>query len=174
MPDSQMALDNIFVMFSAVLVLLMQPGFALVEMGLTRANSAASIMLKNLIDMALGVLVFALVGYHVAFSGAKFLGFDWVFSGYPGLTESGLSMPVLFLFQAAFAAAAATIVSGAMAKRTRFVAYLLYTVVITAIIYPIVVNWVWGGGWLSQLGFHDFAGSSVVHSVGGWAALAGA
>ncbi len=174
MIETQVILDNIFVLVSAVLVFLMQPGFALVEMGLTRASSAASIMLKNLMDMALGVLVFAVVGYNIAFSGSQFLGFKWAFSGYPGVTETGLSVPVQFLFQAAFAAAAATIVSGAMAERTRFVAYLIYTVTITGLIYPIVVNWLWGGGWLAELGFHDFAGSTIVHSVGGWAALAGA
>ncbi|MFV1990427.1 MAG: ammonium transporter, partial [Acidimicrobiales bacterium] len=84
------------------------------------------------------------------------------------------TLPVLFLFQAAFAAAAATIVSGAMAERTRFVAYMVYTVAITGLIYPVVVNWLWGGGWLAEMGFYDFAGSTIVHSVGGWAALAGA
>jgi Amt family ammonium transporter len=176
--DVQMILDNTFVFICAALVLFMQAGFAMLTAGLTRAKSVANILMKNMMDMCVGILVFALVGYHIAYSGADFFGFSWLFGGYADAptTDYSLMLPVDFLFQAAFAAAAATIVAGALAERTQFRGYLMYTVFITGLIYPIVVNWQWGGGWLSQLGtpFEDFAGSTVVHSVGGWAALMGA
>lgn len=176
--DVQMILDNTFVFICAVLVLFMQAGFAMLTAGLTRAKSVANILMKNMMDMAVGILVFALVGYHIAYSGADVLGFSWLFGGYSDAPTSdySLMLPVDFLFQAAFAAAAATIVAGALAERTQFRGYLVYTVFITGFIYPIVVGWQWGGGWLSQLGtpFQDFAGSTLVHSVGGWAALMGA
>jgi ammonium transporter, Amt family len=172
--DTQMILDNIFVFVAAVLVIFMQAGFALVEAGLTSAKNVGSILMKNMMDFCLGVLLFGLIGYHIAYSGASFIGFDWLWGDYsaPGTTEYSLMLPVDFLFQAAFAAVAATIVSGALAGRVKFSGYLIYTAVITAIIYPIVVNWQWGGGWLSELGFEDFAGSTIVHSTGAWAALA--
>jgi len=181
-------LDNIFIFFSAVLVFLMQPGFALVEAGLTRAKNAGNIMMKNLMDVCLGVLVFGLVGWGIAYPGL-----DGGFFGFAGFGVSGLfdvtdtavqtaidDYPLLvgvdFLFQAAFAAAAATIVSGAVAGRTNFKAYIMYTLVITGLIYPIVVSWNWGGGWLStrSTSFVDFAGSGLVHLTGGVAALMGA
>ncbi len=176
--DTQMILDNIFVFVCAVLVFFMQAGFAMLTAGLTRAKSVANIVMKNLMDMSVGVLVFAVVGYHIAYSGADFFGFSWLWGGYADAptADYSLMLPVDFFFQAAFAAAAATIVAGALAERTQFRGYLLYTVFITGLIYPVVVNWQWGGGWLAQLGtpFEDFAGSTVVHSVGGWAALMGA
>jgi Amt family ammonium transporter len=174
--DTQMILDNIFIFIAAVLVLFMQAGFALVAAGLTSAKNVGNMMMKNMMDMCIGVLLFALVGYHIAYSGEKFIGFSWLWSGFEAAptTDYSLMLPVDFLFQAAFAAAAATIVAGAMAGRTQFRGYLIYTAAITGLIYPIVVNWQWGGGWLSELGFQDFAGSTIVHSVGGWAALMGA
>jgi Amt family ammonium transporter len=174
--DTQMILDNIFLMISAVLVLLMQAGFALVAAGLTSAKNVGAMMMKNMMDMCLGVVIFAFVGYHIAYSGSDIFGFSWLWGGYSdqATTDYALMLPVDFLFQAAFAAAAATIVAGAMAGRTKYSGYLVYTVVITGLIYPIVVNWQWGGGWLNQMGFQDFAGSTIVHSVGGWAALMGA
>jgi ammonium transporter, Amt family len=174
--DTQMILDNIFVFIAAVLVIFMQAGFALVEAGLTSAKNVGSILMKNMMDFCLGVLLFGLIGYHVAYSGANILGFQWLWGDYAaaGTTEYSLMLPVDFLFQAAFAAVAATIVSGALAGRVKFSGYLIYTAVITAVIYPIVVNWQWGGGWLAERGFEDFAGSTIVHSVGGWAALAAA
>lgn len=187
---NMVVLDNIFIFFCAVLVFLMQAGFALVEAGLTRAKNAANIMMKNLMDASIGVLVFALVGWGIAYPG-DFNG--WIGSAglfVPGffdnflvdispeaLADDGfypLGVPVDFFFQAAFAAAAATIVSGAVAGRTKFVGYIAYSIILTAIIYPIVVSWQWGGGWLSNLGFVDFAGSGLVHMTGGFAALAGA
>jgi ammonium transporter, Amt family len=171
--DVQMILDNTFIFIAAVLVLFMQAGFALLAAGLTSAKNVGNMMMKNMMDMAIGVLIFALVGYHIAYSGADFFGFSWLWGGYKDAptTDYSLMLPVDFMFQAAFAAAAATIVAGAIAGRTQFKGYLMYTVVITGLIYPIVVNWQWGGGWLSQMGFEDFAGSTIVHSVGGWSAL---
>lgn len=174
--DTQMILDNTFIFIAGVLVIFMQAGFALLAAGLTSAKNVGNMMMKNMMDMALGVLVFALVGYHIAYSGAKYFGFEWLWGGYSDAptTDYSLMLPVDFFFQAAFAAAAATIVAGAMAGRTQFKGYLIYTVLLTGLIYPIVVNWQWGGGWLNELGFQDFAGSTLVHSVGGWAALMGA
>jgi ammonium transporter, Amt family len=174
--DTQMILDNIFIFVAAVLVLFMQAGFALVAAGLTSAKNVGAMMMKNMMDMSIGVVIFAIVGYHIAYSGSSVFGFSWLWGGYGDdpTTDYSLMLPVDFLFQAAFAAAAATIVAGAMAGRTKYTGYLIYTVIITGLIYPIVVNWQWGGGWLSEMGFEDFAGSTIVHSVGGWAALMGA
>jgi len=174
--DTQMILDNTFIFIAGVLVLFMQAGFALLAAGLTSAKNVGNMMMKNMMDMSIGIVVFALVGYHIAYSGSNIFGFKWLWGGYSDAptTDYSLMLPVDFFFQAAFAAAAATIVAGAMAGRTQFKGYLVYTVIITALIYPIVVNWQWGGGWLSEFGFQDFAGSTVVHSVGGWAALMGA
>ncbi len=177
-------MDNIFIFVAAVLVFLMQPGFALVEAGLTRAKNAANIMMKNLMDVAIGVLVFAAIGWGIAYPGDFSIGSIFGFAGFgiPGLMNLApadamdypLNVGVDFFFQAAFAATAATIVSGAVAGRAQFRGYLVYSVVITALIYPIVVSWKWGGGWLDELGYVDFAGSGLVHLVGGTAALMGA
>jgi Amt family ammonium transporter len=187
---NMVVLDNIFIFLAAVLVFLMQPGFALVEAGLTRAKNASNIMMKNIMDLCVGVLAFAFVGWGVAYPGdfnglvgSAGLGVAGLFSGaFVDISPEALasedfyplSVPVDFFFQAAFAAAAATIVSGAVAGRTKFVGYLCYSVIITAFLYPIVVSWKWGGGWLDELGFIDFAGSGLVHMTGGFAALAGA
>ena len=181
-------LDNIFIFIAGVLVFFMQAGFALLASGLTRAKNSSNMMMKSLMDAALGVLVFALVGWGLAYpggDGGAWFGFaGWgipgLMDGLPdlaGATEDGfypLSVSSDFFFQAAFAATAATIVAGAVAERTRFVAYLAYTVVITGFIYPVVVSWQWGGGWLAERGFVDFAGSGLVHLTGGIAALVGA
>jgi Amt family ammonium transporter len=180
-------LDNIFLFISGVLVFFMQAGFALLAAGLTRAKNSANMMMKSLMDAALGVLVFALVGWGLAYPGGDgggFIGFaGW---GVPGLMDLSpdlsalgdgfypLSVSTDFFFQAAFAATAATIVAGAVAERTKFSAYLIYTVVITGLIYPVVVSWQWGGGWLAERGFIDFAGSGLVHLTGGVAAFMGA
>ncbi len=181
-------LDNIFIFIAGVLVFFMQAGFALLASGLTRAKNSSNMMMKSLMDAALGVLVFALVGWGLAYpggDGGAWFGFaGWgipgLMDGLPdlaGATEDGfypLSVSSDFFFQAAFAATAATIVAGAVAERTKFVAYLAYTVVITGFIYPVVVSWQWGGGWLAERGFVDFAGSGLVHLTGGIAALVGA
>jgi len=175
----QTTLDNIWVLVAAVLVIFMQAGFALVEAGLTRAKNVANIMMKNMMDFVAGVLAFAFTGFAIAFGAGTplfgthgwFLDPSHFVAGYFG----DLSLPTFFIFQVAFAATAATIVSGAMAERTKFKSYFLYSFVITALIYPIVVHWIWGGGWLSTLStpMIDFAGSTVVHTVGGWASLVG-
>ncbi len=176
----QATLDNIWILIAAVLVIFMQAGFALVEAGLTRAKSVANIMMKNLMDFSAGVLAFAVAGFAIAFGeGNDFFGTEGWFLNTNHFTDGyfgTLSLPTFFIFQAAFAATAATIVSGAMAERTRFRSYFVYSFALTAIIYPIVVHWLWGGGWLNDIGpgMIDFAGSTIVHSVGGWAALMGA
>ena len=173
----QTNLDNVFVLLSAVLVIFMQAGFALVEAGLTRAKSVANIMMKNMMDFCAGAIAFFAVGYAFAFgAGNDFIGWNGWFLGDGAFQYGTLTVPVTFVFQVAFAATAATIVSGAMAERTKFKSYFVYSIGISAVIYPIVVHWNWGGGWLAQLGtpFHDFAGSTMVHMTGGVAALVGA
>jgi Amt family ammonium transporter len=173
----QANLDNVFVLLCAVLVIFMQAGFALVEAGLTRAKSVANIMMKNLMDFCAGALAFFAVGYAFAFgAGNDFIGTEGWFLGDGAFQYGTLTVPVTFIFQTAFAATAATIVSGAMAERTKFKSYFVYSIAISAFIYPVVVHWNWGGGWLAQLStpFHDFAGSTMVHMTGGVAALMGA
>lgn len=172
--DLSMSLDNVWVLIATCLVMFMQAGFALVEVGFTRAKNAANILMKNLMDFSVGSLVFWGIGYSLMF-GEDIAGFIGQIDFFYGPDEiDGLPQITKLMFQTVFAATAATIVSGAMAERTRFGAYLIYSVVITILIYPISGHWIWGGGWLSEMGFVDFAGSTVVHSVGGWAALMGA
>jgi len=179
-PASQFILDNLWIFIAGVLVYFMQAGFALLEAGLTRGKNVANIMMKNLMDMSAGVLAFALVGFGIAFGPNELLGgwfgFDFGIAGVEDTAGEGLLPATFFFFQAAFAATAATIVSGAMAERTKFKSYFVYSFFITALIYPIVLRWTWGGGWLSQLQFpfSDFAGSTIVHATGGWAAMMGA
>ncbi len=167
------SLDTVWVLIAAALVMFMQPGFAMVEAGFTRAKNTANILMKNFLDYSVGSLFFWLVGFSIMF-GTDLGGFiglpDLFFSGSYG-NDVDYAM---LIFQTVFAATAATIVSGAVAERTEFKAYILASLVITALIYPISGHWVWGGGWLSEMGFHDFAGSTVVHSVGGWLGLMGA
>ncbi len=165
------AFDMIWLVLAAALVFFMQAGFAMVETGLTRAKNSGNILMKNLMDFSAGAVVFWAVGWAFMYgsSGAGFIGTNQFFLG--GADYSTFRD---WMFQVVFAATAATIVSGAMAERTKFTSYLVYSVFISGLIYPISGHWVWGGGWLSELGFHDFAGSTVVHSVGGWAALIGA
>lgn len=176
MEFNPVALDVVWTLLAAFLVFLMQAGFAMLEAGLTRAKNAANIIMKNLMDFSIGSLVFWLVGFGLMF-GTNETGWfgqdNFLFNADPG-TEDGLVTMSFFIFQTVFAATAATIISGAVSERTKFGAYLLYSAAITAFVYPIFGSWVWGGGWLTELGFIDFAGSTVVHSVGGWAALAGA
>ena len=173
---NQIAIDTIWVLFATVLVFFMQAGFAMVEAGFTRAKNAGNIIMKNLIDFSAGSLVFWAIGFAFMFgAGNQFIGTSGFFLQ-GSFDNLGLEIPTMafFIFQTVFAATAATIVSGAMAERTNFSGYLIYSIVITGLIYPVVGHWIWGGGWLENLGMVDFAGSTVVHSVGGWAALAGA
>lgn len=180
--DVQAVLDNVWILIAAVLVIFMQAGFALVEAGLTRGKNVANIFMKNLMDFSVGAILFFAVGYAIAFGGdftgiGGFFGGDgWFLAGDGVFTYGNLDKFTFFTFQVAFAATAATIVSGAMAERTKFKSYVLFSAVISAVIYPIVVRWQWGGGWLFQLDtpFHDFAGSSLVHMTGGVAAAVGA
>jgi len=171
------ALDTVWVLLAAFLVFFMQAGFAMVETGFTRAKNACNIMMKNTLDFAVGSIAFFAVGYALMFGAdaGGFLGTSGFFlsAGDPS-TGDGLWQFAYFLFQLMFAATAATIASGAMAERTRFTSYLLYSLAISALIYPVVGHWIWGGGWLAKLGMIDFAGSTVVHSVGAWAGLVGA
>ncbi|WP_282016204.1 ammonium transporter [Marinifilum flexuosum] len=165
------SLDVVWVLLSAALVMFMQPGFAMAEAGFTRAKNTANILMKNMLDFGVGSISFFLIGYALMF-GSDIGGF---IGKLPFLEESSPEIDYSFLmFQTVFAATAATIVSGAVAERTEFKTYLFFSIITTAIIYPISGHWVWGGGWLSNLGFHDFAGSSVVHSVGAWMGLVGA
>ncbi len=167
------SIDTIWVLLAAVLVFFMQAGFAMVETGFTRAKNAGNIIMKNLMDFSLGSLVFWFLGFGIMFgAGNKFFGSIDFFV--QGDYSSTIPTHVFLIFQTVFAATAATIVSGAMAERTKFVSYCMYSVLLTLIVYPVSGYWIWGGGWLSDLGFHDFAGSTVVHMVGGVAALVGA
>ena len=170
----------VWTLVAAFLVFFMQAGFAMLETGLTRAKNAVNIMMKNLMDFAVGSLAYWIVGFGLMFgvTATGWFGTDGFFLS--DFTKSGDPWVYAFwMFQVVFAATSATIVSGAMAERTKFTAYLIYSFAISAFIYPIFGSWAWGslfhgGGWLEKLGFIDFAGSTVVHSVGGWASLAGA
>mgnify|MGYP002623988040 CR=1 FL=1 len=178
MDELAFAIDNLTMFIAAVLVLFMQAGFALVESGFNSGKNTINILFKNVMDMCVGAVLYFLVGYGIMYSGAAngIIGFAGV--GIPGQDAIDLGyLPHFqtdFLFQVAFAATAATIVSGAVAGRMQFRAYLIYSAVLTGLIYPIAGFWQWGGGWLASLGFHDFAGSLIVHAVGGFAGLAGA
>ncbi len=182
--DLQVAIDMVWVVVAGALVFLMHTGFTLVEVGFTRMKNAANIAAKNLMNIAIGLLAYWLVGFPIMFGeGNAFIGLEgWAFSvldssadkSFSSLDWTGVSISTKWFFQAVFAATAATIVSGAMAERTRFRGYLVYALFLTAVIYPVVGHWVWGGGWLADMGFLDFAGSTVVHTTGGIAALVGA
>lgn len=177
----QTNLNFVWTLIAACLVFFMQAGFAMVESGFTRAKSAVNIMMKNLMDFSMGSIAFWAIGFGLMFgtSSTGWIGTDGFFlSGWTG-PEGDQWVLAFWMFQCVFAATAATIVSGAVAERTKFTGYLIYSIVLCAVIYPIFGSWAWGsllngGGWLENLGFIDFAGSTVVHSIGGWAALAGA
>ncbi|MDO5141624.1 MAG: ammonium transporter [Eubacteriales bacterium] len=166
------SLDTGWTLIAAALVFFMQAGFAMVETGFTRAKNAGNIIMKNLMDFSLGTPIFWLVGFGIMFGSANsvFGGFHFLADGVVG---EGYDWTTL-IFQTVFCATAATIVSGSMAERTKFSAYCIYSMIISAVVYPISGHWIWGGGWLSELGFHDFAGSTAVHMVGGVAAFVGA
>ena len=171
------AVNTIWVLLGAALVFFMQAGFAMVETGLTRAKNAGNIVMKNLMDFCIGTPVFWLLGFGLMFGAGSSIigGFDPGITGaYADVLPAGVPKWAFVIFQTVFCATAATIVSGAMAERTKFISYCLYSLAISAIVYPVSGHWIWGGGWLSELGFHDFAGSTAVHMVGGVAAFVGA
>ena len=187
--DSKYMGDTLWVLVAAFLVFFMQAGFAMVESGFTRAKNAVNILMKNLMDFSMGSIAYWAIGFAIMFgAGNAFMGTSGWFVPSESLTEGAAASTSVFsalewssvptyaawLFQLVFAATAATIVSGAMAERTQFKSYLIYSIFITGIIYPVVGHWIWGGGWLQNMGMSDFAGSTVVHSTGGWLALTGA
>lgn len=183
--DAAYTFNTIVMFLAAVLVLFMQAGFAMLEVGLNAAKNAVNILAKNVVDLSVGVLLFFFIGFGLMYPGGAYEG-KWF--GFGGVGVEGLGISAKenvdaaadyspnadFLFQVAFAATAATIVSGAVAGRMKFGAYLVYSAILTGLIYPISGMWKWGGGWLDAMGFQDFAGSVVVHAVGGFAGLAGA
>lgn len=181
--DEAIAIDTVWTVVAAFLVFWMQAGFGMLEAGLTRAKNVGNIMMKNLMDFAMSSLAYWAIGFAIMFgAGNAFFGTsgwflqvasDKVDTVFASLSWSNIPLMAKWIFQLVFAGTAATIVSGAMAERTKFQSYLIYSIVISGLIYPVVGHWIWGGGWLAEKGFQDFAGSTVVHSVGGWAALAG-
>jgi Amt family ammonium transporter len=171
--SSYNVIDTFWILLTAFLVFFMQAGFALVEVGMVRAKNAANIMMKNLMDFCVGSIGFFIFGYAIMFGGTDplFGTTGWFLSGAESIP--GIPLYAFWMFQAAFCGTAATIVSGGVAERMKFSSYLIYSFIISAFIYPIVGHWVWGGGWLAKLNFHDFAGSTVVHAIGGFTALVG-
>ena len=179
--ELKVILDTVFLLCCSVLVIFMNAGFGMLEAGFCRQKNAVNILAKNLIVFGIATLAYWAIGYGLMYGeGNSFIGTSgFFFSGdaaaygddaYPAAVPASIS----FLFQVAFAATAATIVSGAVAERIEFSAFLIFSTLLVAVSYPITGHWVWDGGWLSEMGFSDFAGSTVVHSVGGWAALVGA
>ncbi|MGN0374649.1 MAG: ammonium transporter [Butyrivibrio sp.] len=173
------SVNTIWVLLGAALVFFMQAGFAMVETGFTRAKNAGNIIMKNLMDFSIGTPAFWLIGFGLMFGGSgafvgsiKGIASEAAYGS--GMLPDGVPFWAFLIFQTVFCATAATIVSGAMAERTKFSSYCIYSLIISLVVYPISGHWIWGGGWLSQLGFHDFAGSTAVHMVGGVAAFVGA
>ena len=182
--DAMFTVNNTWMMVATFLVFIMHLGFATVETGLTRAKNTVNILFKNTAIVAIGLLTYTLIGFNLMYPGE--MGVDW--NGFIGFAGFGLSLPeggltsaynvgytywTDFLFQGMFAATAATIVSGAVAERVKLGPFLIFCTLYVALVYPFVGSWVWGSGWLAEKNFHDFAGSTLVHSVGGWGALAG-
>ncbi len=174
MEELSISINNIWILVATFLVMFMQPGFAMVEAGFTRSKNTANILTKNFMDFALGSIIFWAIGYSLMYGDSigGIIGMPSLFFNDNGIGDYAHKTDLMF--QTVFAATAATIVSGAVAERTKFSAYLVFTVVITLIVYPVSGHWKWGGGWLDQIGFLDFAGSTLVHSVGAWVGLAGA
>ncbi|MBN1257319.1 MAG: ammonium transporter [Planctomycetes bacterium] len=181
--DEMFTINNLWLLISTFLIFIMHLGFASLESGLTRAKNTVNILFKNTSIVALGILTYALVGFSLMYPGTDFTGAFFGFHGF-GLNPPADGMGISynggnstywtdFIFQGMFAATAATIVSGAVAERIKLHSFLIFSAIYVALVYPIVGMWGWGGGWLAEKGFHDFAGSTFVHSVGGWAALAG-
>ncbi len=172
------AADTLWVLLGTVLVFFMQAGFTMVESGFTRAKNAGNIIMKNLMDFSLGSLFYWFIGFGLMYGYAGsiggFVAIPDFFVTDPSQYDDNVPGYVTLMFQTVFCATSATIVSGAMAERTKFSSYLIFSALLSAVVYPISGHWIWGGGWLSEMGFHDFAGSTAVHMVGGVAALIGA
>ena len=171
------AVNTIWVLFGAAMVFFMQAGFSMCEAGFTRAKNTGNILMKNLMDFCIGTPAFWLVGFGLMFgAGSGVIGtFDPLIGGdYSHILPAGVPLWAFVIFQTVFCATSATIVSGAMAEITKFSAYCIYSAAISLLIYPVSGHWIWGGGWIAQMGFHDFAGSTAVHMVGGVCALIGA
>lgn len=171
------AVNTIWVLFGAAMVFFMQAGFSMCEAGFTRAKNTGNILMKNLMDFCIGTPAFWLVGFGLMFgAGSGVIGtFDPLIGGdYSHILPAGVPLWAFVIFQTVFCATSATIVSGAMAERTKFSAYCIYSAAISLLIYPVSGHWIWGGGWIAQMSFHDFAGSTAVHMVGGVCALIGA
>lgn len=180
--DEMFAVNNTWMLVATFLVFIMHLGFAALESGLTQSKNTVNILFKNTLIVAIGILTYALMGFNLMYPGDFSIGKFFGFAGFgigtdaAGVTSAyneGYTYWTDFMFQAMFAATAATIVSGAVAERVKLNSFLIFSVIYVAIVYPIVGSWKWGAGWLDEAGFYDFAGSTIVHSVGGWAALAG-
>ena len=188
--DPQVMSDTIWVLFTAMLVFFMNAGFGMLETGFCRAKNAANILSKNFIVFAISSIAFWFIGWGLMFGdGNPLFGTQGVlmlegldnspatgeaYAGvYSSINWTGVPLLAKFFFQLVFAGTAATIVSGAVAERVKYIAFILFSGLLVAFIYPVTGHWIWGGGWLASLGMWDFAGSTVVHSIGGWAALAG-
>ncbi|MEB3292070.1 MAG: ammonium transporter [Synechococcales bacterium] len=188
--NMQVAIDTVWVMIAGMLVIFMNAGFCMLETGFCRQKNAVNVLTKNLIVFALASIAFWALGFGLMFgNGNGFFGTEGIFflsgadnspaiadysGAYKALSWTGVPLSVKFFFQLAFAGTAATIVSGAVAERIKFLDFLIFSLLLVGVAYPITGNWIWGGGWLAVKGFYDFAGSTVVHAVGGWAALMGA
>jgi Amt family ammonium transporter len=188
--ELKVGLDTLWVVLASILVILMNAGFAMLETGFCRRKNAVNMLSKNLIVFAVSTIAFFVLGFGLMFGdGNGFIGLQGFFLNgadnspatgdayegvYGALNWAGVPLSAKFLFQVAFAGTAATIVSGAVAERIKFIDFVLFSILLVAIAYPIIGHWIWGGGWLSKMGFQDFAGSTAVHSVGGWCALTGA
>ena len=183
--DALFTANNVWMLVATFLVFIMHLGFASLESGLTRAKNTTNILFKNVSIISIGILTYAIVGFNLMYPGDFSIGQYFGFAGFgitspegaAGLIEyadGGYTYWTDFIFQAMFAATAATIVSGAVAERIKLSSFLVFSIIFVAIVYPIAGSWKWGGGWLDAMGFYDFAGSTLVHSVGGWGALIGA
>lgn len=171
------SIDTMWVLLGAILVFFMQAGFAMLEAGFTRAKNAGNIIMKNVMDLAIGAIVFFFIGFGIMYGeGNGFIGWIDLFvkKDYTGLVPDNIPILAFVIFQLMFCATAATIVSGAMAERTKFTSYCFYSIVVSMFIFPIAGHWIWGNGWLEQMGFVDFSGSTTIHLLGGTAALVGA
>ena len=181
--EAMFTVSNLWILLAAFLVFIMHLGFSTLESGLTRAKNTVNILFKNVLILSIGILTYALIGFNLMYPGESWIFFNWFGFGGFGIespkgvlglidyADGNYSYYADFLFQAMFAATAATIISGAVAERIKLSSFVIFSILFVGLVYPILGSWKWGGGWLDQRGFYDFAGSTLVHSVGGWGAL---